>query len=82
VRRRDFIRAIAGSAVAWPLASHAQQSVMPVIGFLRSRYAPWPNFAVVNIVPDLIISRHRYRGTRHVGRRAISEKRVCCSDAR
>jgi putative tryptophan/tyrosine transport system substrate-binding protein len=34
VRRRDFIRAVAGSAVAWPLASRAQQQVLPVIGYL------------------------------------------------
>jgi ABC-type uncharacterized transport system substrate-binding protein len=36
VRRRDFIRAVAGSAVAWPLASHAQQPAMPVVGYLGS----------------------------------------------
>jgi putative ABC transport system substrate-binding protein len=35
-RRRDFIKAIAASAVAWPLAGRAQQSV-PLIGFLSSR---------------------------------------------
>jgi len=34
VRRRDFIRAIAGSVLAWPLTSHAQQSAIPVIGYL------------------------------------------------
>jgi len=38
MRRRDFIRIVAGSA-AFPLAANAQPSNKPVIGFLSARSA-------------------------------------------
>jgi putative tryptophan/tyrosine transport system substrate-binding protein len=35
VRRRDFIKAIAGVGATWPLAVYGQQSARPVVGFLH-----------------------------------------------
>ncbi len=55
MRRREFIKAIACSAIAWPLAAPGQQPTSPTIGFLR------------NSPPDAELTAAFIRGLNEVG---------------
>src|ERR1700704_7176656 len=57
IRRREFITLLGGAAAAWPFAAHAQQTAIPVIGFLEIRW------------PEMIIERLRAfrQGLRETG---------------
>jgi putative ABC transport system substrate-binding protein len=37
MRRREFVRFLAGAVATWPLSVRAQQTAIPVIGYFSSR---------------------------------------------
>ena len=52
MRRRDFIKVIAGSAAVWPFSAHAQREQMKSIGILL----PVPRMIPISGPPRSILS--------------------------
>jgi putative ABC transport system substrate-binding protein len=48
MRRRDFIKVVAGSAMTWPLAARAQQAAMPIVGWLGSDTRPSEDYRLAH----------------------------------
>jgi hypothetical protein len=56
MKRRAFITLLGGAAVAWPLTVRAQQSAMPVVGYL-SAHLPGPSAPLTGAFRSYTVGR-------------------------
>jgi ABC-type uncharacterized transport system substrate-binding protein len=69
MKRRQFIALLGGTALTWPLAAQAQQTTVPVVGFLRSTRADGLSYLVDGLQAGLAETGHM------VGRNVVLEQR-------
>ena len=62
MRRRDFVKVIAGSVIGWPLPARAQQLSGPVIGFSAPTYLM--NLAQLLLHSEKVWSRQAFSRAR------------------
>jgi len=60
MRRREFLSVLGGAAATWPLTARAQQSAMPVIGYLST------GTPEADAVPYLVAFRQGLRETGYI----------------
>jgi putative tryptophan/tyrosine transport system substrate-binding protein len=53
MKRREFILALGGAAVTWPLTAHGQRAAIPVIGFLSGRSSGEAQYVIAAFVKGL-----------------------------